>query len=225
MTLERCCVCGDPIVDLPGQTAILPTYALEPGDAALAAGVVGPCWQSALIASPWGAHWAERLAAQYAVMGLIARPRDGAWRAFRSRNLPELTLLRDDGRQIDLRLDRPRRATARGLLATMRPRECNLHLGPTRAPLVADIQSRLRRDGVYPVRAIFDALGVARRLLDAETLADASLRFDAELAEYWTKGAVSALLEHSLFVPSAAAGLVASEPDQGPPSWARTDGA
>lgn len=215
----RCCLCGDLLFDAPGQTLTLPAYALEAGDPAFAAGAVGPCWQSALIASSWGAHWAERLATHFAARGMIARPRDGAWRAFRSPNLPEIVLIRDDGRCFDVRLDAPRRATSDGLVIAAPTRDRTVWLGSERRALTAEIQGRLKRDGQYPLSELVDAFGVAHRLTEPTALAGARLIYSAEEAIYWTADAVCALVSQTLLLPHETARLIEAEPDQGPPAW------
>lgn len=217
--MERCRLSDARLVDLPGETVDLPAYALPAEDPAIGAGVIGVCWQSALIASGWGAHWADRLAAHYAQTGLIARPRAGAWRAFRNPNLPEILLVRDDGRTLSVRLDQPRRTTSDGLRIALRPREYNLHLEESDRRLAEEVQAALRRDGAYAVGRLIARLGLEDRILASAALSGLELRFEPELEAYWTPTAVSAMLTGEASAPIDVAPLVASEPAQEPPQW------
>ena len=204
--IENCFLTGDHIVDHLGQTTKLDSYMLQPGDAALEQQAYGACYQSALFASPWGRHWAKILTRHAESRGLARLGRRGDWAAYLYPNVPEIELIHDDGLDLHVRLDKPRRAAPGGVLISFGAREATLRIPSREHKDALDaIKARVKRDGACPLLALYEALGLARRLRAPEHVAEDLIRYDAEEEAYWGDLSITAQVDQSVFVPEEAA--------------------
>ena len=209
MRVENCCFSGDVILSLQGQTSHLPAYALQDGDtAALDAGAYGPCYLSALTASPWGAYWAAHLRRHASSLGSAQLGCSSQWTGILFPNTPELELIHDDGANFIIRLDQPRQEIESGVLIQQRPWEYTLRLGDENQHILEEVRLKLREQGTFPLLDLFAALGLMHRLCNPVALSNGALRFDEELWEYWGPTAITVMMEYSVLVPQEAVALL-----------------
>lgn len=211
MGLESCCLCAESLLELQGQFLSLRPYALRPGDEDIrAAGVLGPVHASCLIASPWGARWARRLAEHAAQRGATPLGRHGSVTGLWSPGLRQVTLIQDTGYRVSVPTDRlsEARPDRDGLLVPVEE-EYNLELAD-RPDLVATIQDALTRTGRYPLLGLIDALGMRQRLAFPAALQDGWLLFDPALRSYWRPQWLSMKARYHLFVPADGVALLRS---------------
>jgi hypothetical protein len=214
---SKCFLCGNIVLGIKGQDAVLqPYYLQEEGRSVVAADLYGPCHLSCLVTSQWGGFWAERRIKH--IEGVLGLPRvfdHGELVAFGNARHQEAIIVRSDG--VEFQVSFGSAATALqisgGYLVPVRD-EWYLHL-PAHASLVKTIQEALLKEGSYALHHLMIALGLADRLLFPEALERAELQIrnpnskkTRRLIQSWSDTFVSARAFYSSFIPDAVMGVV-----------------
>ncbi|HEU4323636.1 MAG TPA: hypothetical protein VFS21_10855 [Roseiflexaceae bacterium] len=204
MILPRCFVCGRPVLELAGQANHLDSYYLTERDEALAAGAYGSCHTTCLLASRWGAFWAERRAEHHTqIMRQPVVGEAAGLLALRNVNLRETLVLRADGLLCTVRdADLPRlRPVEGGYLRRVELAEFNLDLSD-RCGLAEAIKPELLRQGSYPLIRLVDALEIRPTLRYLPAIEAGRLVYTRQHQRLWVECWVVAGLSHDELLPA-----------------------
>jgi hypothetical protein len=196
-----------PVLELVGQSATLPPYLIDAGSPP--ADTAGTWHTSCLRSAPVAAVWATALERNHVdVRQYVLLARTPAWSVLRNPRTGEVLALGHHGGMLPLHGIGPAFRTSDGDLAyPMREQEYWLEWDE---PVIASIQDRLRRTGSMPVPEVAAALGMDHRLSHPDVLADASLRWDDELAPEWRPTMIGAAVDYAVHLPEELAGFYAT---------------
>ncbi len=176
---DHCFECGDLVIGLIGQDAVLDTFYLqadEEGHRILEEGAFGEVHLVCLIHSVWGSFWAARMAANMRdVRGLSVQFESDRLVLFRNDALNETIAIRHDGWYGYLRDDAvgAGHETQGGILLSV-TRELNLRLSDY--PQVYDeLDASLSHGTAYPLLDLVTRLELRKRLFSVDALDDGRL--------------------------------------------------
>ena len=192
MRLPQCVACGQPGLELTGQTVMLQPYVsvagTPPGDTA------GPWHLTCLAADPVADDWGRAHVHSFTEVRGYERVVDTPeWTVVLNPRTHERLALGRLGAVLPLR----GRPTSGGL----RVMELDYWL-EWDPPVIAPIQAELRASGAVGVLEVADLLGSRDRLNHPGSLSDSVFRLNPELVEDWTPTAVGASVDYVVTLPS-----------------------
>jgi hypothetical protein len=200
MRLPSCASCGRLVLELEGQFEKLDSYFIDgqapPPETAgwwhascLASSASAPAWYEARLRN----HQRDRgwqLDVELKHWTVVRHAQSGEVLAFgRSGELLSLSLGRGRGRSVD-----------GGAVYSIAEPMFNLQLDDEAA--IGEIQRVLDLEGVYPLTAVLDTLGIRDLIVHPVAIESGVFRLMPELRDYWTRRAVAVRAEYGVFVPA-----------------------
>ncbi|NVB77100.1 MAG: hypothetical protein HOV81_01780 [Kofleriaceae bacterium] len=199
MSLPTCVACDLPVLELGGQFDKLDSFLIERGSPPEES--AGWWHVTCLRASDVGGAWHDARVRNFTrVRGFERVAETASWTVLRDRRRKVLAIGRS-GELVELVFGRNRPRPVEGGVVVSRVEE-EYHLQLDSAALVQEIQDTLTSTSVYPLLALFAALGIGEKVADRIALSQALLRHDEGLAAMWHAKSISARLEYGVFVPS-----------------------
>jgi hypothetical protein len=200
--MNACSVCQLPVVELDGQFENLQAYDAETGHPAAA--LAGECHSRCLVASAHGHAWSGWRLGSYARRGYRRQAEQDGWTVLVHQRQPALVAVHETGCSVAAERRAARAAETvveSGILVAV---DEPFSLSLDNALLMADLKSRLRGEGRYPILDLLHALGVIDRMHWPQALANAAFVFDPALLEDWRSTAVAMQARYAKLVPAAA---------------------
>lgn len=195
MRPPACVLCGQPVLELIGQSSTLAPY-LDSA-AALPLDMAGSWHLVCLAGEPRAGEWGAAIVRSYtAVRGYDILGRTPRWTVVRSPRTGEVLALGDRGAILPLA-----GSTLRAGASVLRVYEPMYWL-EWDEPVIAEIQTVLRRSGEISVVRVAQLLGSADRLADPPWLTDSVFRLDEALLEDWRADTVGAAVDYAVRLPA-----------------------
>lgn len=193
-----CVACELPVLELLGQSAVLPAYLIQAGSPPPE--TAGTWHLSCLRSSGLGEQWALASERNYLeVRHYVLQARTPDWSVLSNPNSGEVFALCRQGGTLPLHGHGTVFQTPTGGLA--------YHIHDEQywlewdRPVIATVQEQLRQSGSVPVQGVARLLGMEHRLTDPDVLTAAAFRLDADLASQWQPTFVGAAVDYAAHLP------------------------